>query len=68
MHELERAACCPLRKVWFVRSWLIIFIAIKQVGRVFTPLDAVSIAAKAVLQTDLRRAARRVVEWLDANS
>ena len=39
-----------------------------QVGRVFTPLDAVSIAAKAVLQTDLRRAARKVVEWLDANS
>lgn len=39
-----------------------------QVGRVFTPIDAVSIAAKAVLQTDLRRAARKVVDWLDANS
>ena len=39
-----------------------------QVGRVFTPVDAVALAAKAVLQTDLRRTARKVVEWLDSNS
>ena len=47
-------------------TWTILIFL--QVGRVFTPFDAVSIAAKAVLQTDLRRAARKVVEWLDANS
>ena len=41
---------------------------ILQVGRVFTPVDAVALAAKAVLQTDLRRTARKVVEWLDSNS
>jgi hypothetical protein len=39
-----------------------------QVGRSFTPLDAVALAAKAVFQTDLRRAAKQIVHWLDTHS
>jgi len=39
-----------------------------QVGRSFTPLDAVALATKAVLQTDLRRTSRKIVHWLDTYS
>lgn len=37
-------------------------------GQPFTPVDAVALAAKAVLQADNRRLADRVLAWLDAHS
>lgn len=34
-----------------------------ETGRVFAPADALALAAKAVLQADLRRAARQITDW-----
>ena len=37
-----------------------------QVGRSFSPLDALALAAKAASQQDTRRLAARIVQWLQA--
>lgn len=39
-----------------------------QVGRSFSPLDAVALGVKAVVQADIRRLGDKLIGWLESHS
>ena len=39
-----------------------------QVGRSFSPVDAVALGVKAVVQADIRRLGDKLIGWLESHS
>jgi hypothetical protein len=64
-----KSACVVALRIAMSASMLVLTkYSFEQVGREFSPLDAIALGIKTVSQADIRRLGDRIVNWLESRS